>query len=135
MHIECPSCATENKIEFGDNVLCSECKETFSGHTYKKFKKPFLSATMALMIGGYGTYKADQIFFDEARYPVAVEYELIDSCVNSSKFRMNSSRLVEKKTICACALEKTMEKIGYKEANENETKFLSRFLISVTTCR
>ena len=39
MQIECPSCSTDNKIEFGENIVCSECKGSFAGHSYKKFKK------------------------------------------------------------------------------------------------
>lgn len=134
MHIECPSCSTDNKIEFGENIVCSECKESFAGHSYKKFKKPLISATTALFIGAFGTYKADQIFFEDQRYPLSVEYELIDSCVNSSRTLMNSYRLVEKTTVCVCALEKTMKEVSYKELKKNESEFLTHFRNSITSC-
>ncbi len=134
MHIECPSCATENKIEFGENIVCSECKESFAGHSYKKFKKPLLSATTALFIGAFGTYKVDQIFFEDQRYPLNVEYEIIDSCVNSSRILMNSYRQTEKIQVCVCALEKTMEVISYKELKKSEPEFLTRFRSSLTSC-
>lgn len=134
MQIECPSCATDNKIEFGENIVCSECKESFAGHSYKKFKKPLLSATTALFIGAFGTYKADQIFFEDQRYPLNVEYELIDSCINSSRIPMNSYRQTEKTQVCVCALEKTMEVISYEKLKKSESEFLTRFRSSLASC-
>lgn len=135
MQIECPSCSTENKIEFGQNIVCCECKKSFAGHFYKKFKKPFISATTALFIGAFGTYKVDQIFFEDQRYPLKVEYELIDSCVNASRALLNSSSYVKKTQVCVCALEKTMEEISYKELKKNEPEFLARFRKSVVRCK
>ncbi|OOE91743.1 hypothetical protein BZG76_10240 [Salinivibrio sp. AR647] len=134
MQIECPSCTTDNKIEFGENIVCSECKESLSGHSYKKFKKPLLSATTALFIGAFGTYKADQILFEDQRYPLNVEYELVDSCVNSSRIPRSSYHQADKIQICLCALEKTMQVISYKEAQKNESEFLTRFRGSLTSC-
>lgn len=134
MNIECPSCSVDNHIEFGDNVLCSDCHNPFSGHSYKKFKKPLISATTALIIGAYGGYKTDQLFFEDSRYPLGVEYELIDSCVNSSASSMSSLRLVQKKEVCICATESTVKEIEYKKISENETEFLSRFRTSIAEC-
>lgn len=134
MHIECPSCSTDNKIEFGENIICNECKESFAGHSYKKFKKPLVSATTALFIGVFGTYKADQIFFEGQRYPISVEYELIDSCVNSSRTLFNSFQYSDKTKTCICALNKTMEVISYKELKKSESEFLTRFRSSIASC-
>lgn len=134
MQIECPSCSTDNEIEFSEIIVCSECKESFIGHSYKKFKKPLVSATTALIIGAYGTYKADQIFFENQRYPLRVEYELLDSCVNSSSRLMNAYRQNEKIQTCICALNKTMEEIDYKELKKSESKFLARFRNSIPSC-
>ena len=134
MQIECPSCATDNKIEFGENIVCSECKESFAGHSYKKFKKPLLSATTALFIGVYGTYKADQIFFEDQRYPLMVEYELIDSCVNASGKLFNADRLSEKTELCVCALGKTIEEFSYKEFKKSESEFLTHFRSNIASC-
>ncbi|WP_284303740.1 hypothetical protein, partial [Marinospirillum insulare] len=96
MQIECPSCSTGNKIEFAQNIVCCECKKSFAGHFYKKFKKPLISATTALFIGAFGTYKVEQVFFEDQRYPLKVEYELIDSCVNASRTRFGSSSYIKK---------------------------------------
>lgn len=134
MHIECPSCQIENKIDYADKILCSSCKESFAGHAYKKFKKPLISASTALIIGIYGTYKVDDLYFDEARYPVAIEYELIDSCVNSSSRVLNKNQYIEKKKACSCALASTMEDVSYKEMKESESKFITRFKNSINQC-
>lgn len=134
MHLECPSCSTDNKIEFGENIVCSECKKSFAGHSYQKFKKPILSATTALFIGAFGAYKADQILFEDQRYPLNVEYELVDGCVNSSRTLMNSYRKAEKTQVCLCALEKTMEEISYNQLKKSESDFLTRFRSSIANC-
>lgn len=134
MHIECPSCSTDNKIEFGENIICSECKKSFAGHSFKKFKKPVLSATAALFIGAFGTYKIDQVFLTDQRYPLNVEYELIDNCVNSSRTLRNSVRNIEKTQLCICALERTMEEISYKQLRKSESEFLTRFRSNIASC-
>ena len=134
MHIECPSCQLENKIEYAENISCSACKESFSGHTYKRFKKPLISATTALIIGIYGTYKIDDTYFDEQRYPVNIEYELIDNCVNSSSRVLRNSQYITKKEVCSCALEQTMIKINYSELKKNESNFLTRFKNNIRKC-
>ena len=134
MQIECPSCATDNKIEFGENIICNECKKTFAGHSYKKFKKPLLSTTAALAIGAFGAYQIDQVFFEDQRYPLNVEYELIDSCVNSSRKPMYSDQKIQKTQTCVCALEKTMKEVNYKDLKKSESVFLTRFRSSLTSC-
>lgn len=134
MHIECPSCSTDNKIEFGENIICYECKKTFAGHSFKKFKKPVLSTTAALFIGVFGTYKIDQVFLTDQRYPLNVEYELIVNCVYSSHTLRNSVRNVEKTQLCICALERTMEEISYKQLRKSESEFLTRFRSNIARC-
>ena len=134
MHIECPSCATENKIEYGDNILCCECNKSFGGYSYKKFKKPFISTTAALFIGVFGTYKAEQIFFDDQRYPLIVEYEIIDGCINSSRTLRTSQEQINRTQVCVCALGKTMKEFSYKESQKSESKFLTRLRSNIFSC-
>ena len=135
MQIICPHCEKENKIEYGENIICGECKKTLAGHTYKRFKNPLISATAALFIGAYGTYKIDKEFIEVSRYPVGVEYELIDSCINASRNFMDSGRRVDKTKICICALEETMGDMSYKDMKKSEPEFLARFSGSIAKCR
>lgn len=134
MQVECPSCQTDNQIEYAENIVCSACKESFNGHAFKKFKKPLISASTALIIGIYGTYKVDDIFFEEKRLPIQLEYELIDSCVNSSNKALRSSRYISKKEACMCALEQTLLKLDYREMKKNEALFMTRFNSNIRIC-
>lgn len=133
MNIICPHCSNENKIEYSENIICSQCKQPFTGYTYKKFKKPLISATTALFIGFYGGYKADDII-RQNRYPIRAEYEIIDNCINSSQVLMSSKQRVEKTKTCVCALEKTMNEVGLDEINESASVFLTRFRANVPGC-
>ncbi|BCO12845.1 hypothetical protein [Aeromonas hydrophila] len=134
MYIECPSCAKDNKIEFGENILCRECKCSFAGHSYKKVKKPLISVTTALIFGAFGAHNIDKVFFEEQRYPVNIEYELIDNCINSSRPLISSYRYNDKATVCVCALEKTMKVISYDHLKKSEPDFLAHFRRNVSSC-
>lgn len=134
MRIECPSCSKDNEISFSENIICCECNNSFSGHSYKKFKKPFISATAALIIGAFGTYKADQIFFKVDRYPTSIEYEIIDLCTNSSRVVLEREKHIKKTKLCICALNKTMQEVSYKEFRKSESDFSTRFRRNVDSC-
>ena len=134
MKIECPSCTKPNEIFFNGDISCSECKNSFLGHSYKKIKKPFISATAALILGAFGTYKVNQNFFKDERYPINVEYELIDLCVNSSRVLMNSHQYLKKTETCICSLNKTMKEISFSEINKSELEFSTRFRKNAYEC-
>jgi hypothetical protein len=134
MNILCPSCKLENKIENGEHILCGGCQKPFTGHTYKKYKKPLLSATTALLLGIFGGYKADQWLLDNARYPLETEYALMDSCINSSNIIASYMQRAKKQEICSCALTNTMNDISYSELSENEKIFASRFRANAQIC-
>ncbi len=136
MDIECPSCNLKNNIEHMDNIVCSGCKEPFSGHdhSYKKTKSTFIATCSALALGAYGSYKVDVLYFDKQRYPVEVEYELIDSCINSSSRIMRRSQYIEKKQLCLCALQKTIPDVDYEDLKKNESKFSTRFTDNIAKC-
>ena len=135
MNIECPSCSEENKIEYGEYIRCNKCGSSFTGHTYKKFKKPLITASSALLIGVFGTYKIDQLYFNEQRYPVSVEYEIIDNCVNSDKRAFTSNQYLDKKKRCSCALKLTMDSMSYEEATGNNSQFLHSFISKLDQCK
>lgn len=131
MQIVCPHCSSTNNIKYAENITCGKCKKTLTGHLYKRFSKPLISATTALVIGAYGTWQ----FVAETRYPVDVEYELVDACINASQNSMDSARRIYKTQICVCALEKTMKEVSYKEMKRSESEFQTRFRAGVTSCR
>jgi hypothetical protein len=134
IHLICPHCSTENRVENADHIKCTECERSFEGHTYKRFRKPFVSASAALVIGLYGGYKVETQFFDEERYPVTVEYEIIDSCVNSTSALMDSVLRRKKTEVCACALEKTMKDVSFHQMEGSGSDFLTHFRNNVSLC-
>lgn len=134
MRIECPSCSNNNEISFGENIICGECNKSFAGHSYKKFKKPFISATAALLIGSFGTYKVDQIFFKVERYPTYTEYQIIDLCANASRIPMSREQHINKTKVCICALDKTMQEVSYDDLKKSESKFSTRFRNNIGSC-
>ena len=135
MHIVCPHCSSENNIGNTYNVACGACNKTFSGYAYKRFKKPLISATTALLIGASGTYNIDKAFIEDKRYLIGVEYELIDSCVNSSRNFMNSNQRENKTKVCICALKETMNNISLKQMRKSESEFLTHFRNNIPSCR
>ena len=134
MIIECPECKTNNDIEFAKHVCCHQCKKSFEGHFFKKFKKPLLSAGSALFLGIIGTYKLDKEFIEEPRYPLEFEYELIDLCVNSSNRKITNSWHRDKADICLCALKATTETFDYRDIKKRESKFMSDFYANARKC-
>lgn len=96
--------------------------------------KPLISTFTAILIGGIGVYEIDKRFFAEHRYPVSVEYEVVDACVNSSRAALSSDQYKRKKEICSCALEKTQKDFPYKEMRKDESGFISRLRESAKGC-
>jgi len=134
MQVECPSCSKQNDIAIDESIVCSECSSSFSGHVYSKFKRPLMSATSALIIGAFGGYKANQHIFQKERYPVSVEYEMLDSCVNSTRESLTARQHALKTEVCICSLEKTMEEFSYDDYQKSEPEFSTRFRDNVIGC-
>lgn len=132
--IECPSCALEHQIDLGKELRCAECNESFSGHYFQKAKIPIATGISALLLGGFGNHYMEENVFSESRYPLEVEYEIVQSCSSSSSLPMNSRYQEQKTKVCICALEKTTEEIRYDDFKEGESDFLTHFRRSVNAC-
>jgi hypothetical protein len=131
MQIECPHCTTVNDLGLTNTVACEKCKEALTGHLYRK---PLISASMALMIGIGGYYGVDKYVLEETRYPLAVEYSLVDSCTNSDSRIFSRSGYQEKKQVCICALEKTSNDMSYSDYKNDQQRFLSEFKSNALSC-
>ncbi|TFH93605.1 hypothetical protein [Vibrio ouci] len=132
MKIECPHCQKDNEIEFAENISCSECEKSFKG--FKFSKRKLISASAALVVGTIGGYKVNAAL-EETRYPLAVEYAIIDSCVNSSSNMVSSSWYESKREICLCALGKTIDQVSYSTYKSEQASFIRVFKQSANTCR
>ncbi|QIA65005.1 hypothetical protein GT360_15695 [Vibrio astriarenae] len=131
MKIECPHCQTDNDIEFAENIACKECEKSFKG--FKFIKRNFVSASTALAVGLIGGYKVNGAL-EEERYPLEVEYAIIDTCVNSSKNIVSMSWYESKREACLCALEETEKSLTYSDYKSNQQQFLLRFKQNAKGC-
>ncbi|EOG7646669.1 hypothetical protein BFX12_04130 [Vibrio cholerae] len=131
MKIECPHCQTDNDIEFAENIACKECKKNFKG--FKFSKRKLVSASTALLVGAIGGYKVNSAL-DEERYPLEVEYAIVDTCVNSSKNMVSISRYANKRETCLCALAQTEKSVPYSDYKSDPQLFLSKFKLNAKGC-
>lgn len=133
MNIECPHCSTSNSIEFAEHIICCKCSKSFKGQSFRKLKKPMISAGSAMIIGLIGGYKIDHLL-DANRYPVGVEYAIVDSCVNSSAQSLSISRYQDKRAVCLCATEATISQVPYSDFKESQMSFSEPFKIAIAAC-
>ncbi len=131
MKIECPHCHTDNEIEYAENISCKECEKNFKG--YKFSKRKLVSASAALIVGVVGGYKANDAL-DEVRYPLKVEYAIVDTCINSSKSAVSTSWYINKRKACLCALERTTKDISYSDYKSSQQSFLNSFRKNAKNC-
>tara|TARA_R110000744_G_scaffold52291_1_gene112084 strand:+ start:399 stop:803 length:405 start_codon:yes stop_codon:yes gene_type:complete len=133
MQIECPACQEANQIEYAENIKCGKCEKTLANHYYKRFKKPIISTTFAVCIAALGGYQVEKAISDD-RYPMAIEYELINICSSEQLYSLPHKSAKEKTSLCVCALEKTVDDIVYSDFKENEKQFVSRFKSNIVAC-
>ena len=100
----------------------------------QKFKLPLMTAMSALVMGAYGFHKIEHDYFDEVRYPIRVEYAIIDSCIYSDRTTLSTSQFRNKKQICLCAYEKTVAEVSYSELDDNNA-FFDTFTKNTNTCK
>ncbi len=131
MKIECPHCEADNKIEFAENITCKECEKSFKG--FKFSKRKLVSAGSALIIGTASGYAINNKFQEE-RYPLEVEYAIVDTCVNSSKSMVSVSWYENKRDTCLCTLRKTEQDIPYSDYKSDEAGFISSFRHNARSC-
>ncbi len=60
LEIECPHCSKENKINLSTEIKCKHCEKPLIG---QKYRKPFMSAMTALILGAGGSYYINKQFF------------------------------------------------------------------------
>lgn len=134
MQIECPSCSKVNNLDIKKNVVCGACKKPLSGFKYKKHGKPILTVTSAIIIGALGYKSIDTYFLEEPRYPLPIEYSIIEACVNLHKAPLAMKEFETKREICLCSLEETMKDITYDSFKGNEDIFFDTFEGKINDC-
>ncbi|MFY4842157.1 hypothetical protein ACOTWI_07490 [Aliarcobacter butzleri] len=130
LEIECSHCSKENKINLSTEIKCKHCKKPLIG---QKYKKPFMPAITAIILGiGGGYYFNEKL--DDNRYPLSVEYTLINSCVSNDERPLLRKNYNNKERICICALDKTQKEIDYSEYKKKQNTFMNIFEVKANEC-
>lgn len=131
MKVECPHCQTDNKIDYAEHILCQKCEKSFKGYKFRKRK--LVSASAALFVGVIGGYKVNDALVDE-RYPLKVEYAIVDTCVNSARNMVSVRRYENKREVCLCALANTTKSVPYSDYKSDQAVFMTSFQQNAKRC-
>ncbi|GIU15873.1 hypothetical protein TUM4261_33560 [Shewanella sp. c952] len=134
MIIECPHCSEDNKIEYAENIRCKKCEKDYKGFEFSKRKIITGTALALLTYVGFHTLN-DEIKGYGERYPIAVEYALLDSCINGSTNSISKSNYLSKRDACLCALKDTQEDYPYADYKDNVKGFVPIFRQNAKSCR
>ena len=78
------------------------------------------------------------IFLDETletdRYPINIEYSIIDSCLSSYEEPLKRGYYKQKRDICICALEKTENELDYSDYKKDKNGFFNIFEREAKEC-
>ncbi len=131
MKIECPACAHKQDVS---PTVCSSCSRSFAGHLFRKYRKPLMSATTALIVGGYGGYKVTDLLHDEVRYPLREEYAIVEACINASSRPLSPVAYERQRDICLCAFEGASRDIAYERMEKEPHAFVASLRVNVARC-
>lgn len=134
MNIKCPSCSTNNAIEFAENICCHKCKNSFVGFSFRKYKTSVLGTTAVLLVGAWGGQKLDVHYLEPKRYSTAAIYEIVSYCANPANVMFTQGRQRELAAECICALNKTMAQIGEAELSKRSSEFIKLFNSHRNSC-
>lgn len=122
MKIECPFCAETNDLD--QEVSCSKCEKSLSKEGLTFAQKPLFSALSGVIFTVAGFWGYDW-YMDppEGRYPLEVEYALVNACTNGSSNGMTREEFGLQSEVCLCAVENVTRSISYADFQENKTAF------------
>jgi hypothetical protein len=121
------------------DIVCGQCKASLKGHAYRKYKLPIKPTIQAFFLGSVVTIgtaitlSTEQNAIHHARYPVAIEYALINSCATADHSSIPHDFLKRKLQACTCALEKTMGEIPYDQYHKDKS-FTALFRSNIDHC-
>lgn len=128
------SCGCGENTKLGATVqfhcqTCSTVTNKFS------VKNPLKAAAIATVLAFGGSQLIGKAVTAN-RYPLSTEYNLLDSCINSSTRALTGDQYKEKKDICLCALEDTMNEISLPTYwLKDEDYFLDALAKNVIKCK
>ncbi|MBM9614723.1 hypothetical protein JWJ90_10540 [Desulfobulbus rhabdoformis] len=128
MKIICPKCYKENEVSISNGTVCVHCQKSLEKYTFKKTLIPgALLVAMGVGIShGYEYYK-DSHIVEYQRYPVKIEYALVDKCLTSYNSPMSRISFNKKRDACINAVEQVQEEISYPQFQKNQKAFMEAF--------
>lgn len=125
------SCPKDKREYFIELFLkCAGCDKVIK---YRKITNPYKVAALLVIIS-YGASQFIDYAVTDNRYPLDVEYAVMDSCTNSYEKPMVRRAYGKKKAVCLCALEDTMNEISYMRYQVDEKGFLNAFEENAVNC-
>jgi hypothetical protein len=127
------SCSCGDKAEIGATVefQCKTCESVIEKFTVKK---PLKAAGIAAILAYGGSQFIDYAISDN-RYPLGVEYAILEACSSAYKEPLSYRSFRSKKKLCLCALENTMNEISYIRYKVDNNGFLKSFEENVKACK
>jgi len=127
------SCSCGDKAEVVATVefQCKTCESIIEKFS---IKKPLKAAGLAAVLAYGGSQFIDYAITDN-RYPLSVEYAVLEACSSSYKEPISYSSYGSKKQLCLCALENTMNEISYIRYKVDEKGFLKAFEKNAKSCK
>lgn len=126
-------CNCGDKAEVNATVKF-HCKTCFNVIEKFSIKKPLKAAGLAAILAYGGSQFIDYAITDN-RYPLDVEYAILEACSSSNQKPLSSSHYRAKKELCLCAFEDTMNEISYIRYKVDEKGFLTAFESNAKSCK
>lgn len=132
MEITCPKCSKITDFNVTDTISCEHCKSSFS--TLRLAVTTTLFPTVAVLaIGGAIGHQVDS-FFEANRYPLEIEYALVESCVQGAKRSEFWRRAEQKFILCSCALTHAQKSVNFKKFKEATAQFRQAMTAATQNC-
>ena len=125
------SCGDKAEVSATVEFQCKSCENVIEKFTVKK---PLKAAGLAAILAYGGSQFIDYAITDN-RYPLVVEYAVLEACSSSYEEPLSYSSYGSKKKLCLCALEDTMNEISYIRYKINEESFLKAFEQNAKSCK
>jgi hypothetical protein len=125
--LRCPHCHEDNKIDVSKSLHCNSCKKTLMNSRYIKPLVKGGSIFVTAILMGIGTGVVIDEPFESDRYPIDVEYSIIERTLSSDNTPVSRKRYQQKKEICIEALEETQKDFDYAEFKESPIAFMNEY--------
>lgn len=125
-------CECDNGVTLATiKLYCKTCNSTLEKIA---IKKPLKTAGIAALIA-FSTSHVISYAVTDNRYPLAVKYEILDSCISSSQQPLSGHYYRKKKELCLCAMEDTMNQISSTRKKITDWNFVKAFEENAQSCK